>query len=122
MTNSNQKGTFNSIGDVLKGYKESDEDKQSLSLKFPRNKYISREFQKYGYELAEELGDLKSKSLYIKLAKTIPRAILEKARSFLKDAPGVKSRPRLFMWKVKQLRDDIKKGNNKSKIQISNDK
>ena len=32
------------------------------------DKYISREFQKYGIYLTEELEDYKHKSLYIKLA------------------------------------------------------
>ncbi len=67
------------------------------------DKYISREFQAYGIYLAEELGDYKHRSLYIKLAKTVPRAILEKALSFVKDA-NAKSKPRLFMWKMKELR------------------
>lgn len=87
----NQK-TFSAVSEVLKKYK-IDEDK-----------YISREFQQYGYDLAEELGDLKHKSLYIKLAKTTPRGRLEAARSFVKDAPNVKSKGRLFMWKISQLK------------------
>ncbi len=67
------------------------------------DKYISREFQAYGIYLAEELGDYKHKALYIRLAKTIPRAILEKAHSFVKDSHA-KSKGRLFMWKVAKLR------------------
>lgn len=67
------------------------------------DKYISREFQAYGIYLAETLGDYKHKSLYIRLAKTVPRAILEKAMSFVKDAHAT-SRPKLFMWKMKELR------------------
>lgn len=69
------------------------------------DKYISREFQKYGYDLAEELGDLKRKALYIKLAKEVPRVLLEQARNFVKDARA-RSKPRLFMWKLKQLRSE----------------
>ena len=88
---------FSKVGDVLKKFK-SDEDK-----------YVSYEFQKYGYELAEELGDLKNKSLYIKLAKETPRGLLETARNFVKDAYNVKSRPRLFMWKLTQLKKEAKK-------------
>jgi hypothetical protein len=65
-------------------------------------KYISREFQDYGYRLAVELDDLKHKSLYIKLAKTLPRALLEQARCFVKDA-NAHSKGRLFMWKIKHL-------------------
>ncbi len=81
------------VGDILKRF-DSDKDK-----------YISREFQKYGYDLAQELGDPKNVSLYIKLAKITPRGILETARNFIKDAYQVQSRPRLFMWKLKQLKD-----------------
>jgi len=68
------------------------------------DKYISREFQKYGYELARELGDLKNKSLYIKLAKETPRGLLEAAKNFVKDAASVKSPARLFMWKLSELK------------------
>jgi hypothetical protein len=87
---------FSKIADVLKKF-DVDEDK-----------YISYEFQKYGYELADELGDLKNKSLYIKLAKEVPRGILEAARNFVKDAYNVKSRPKLFMWKLAQIRKEKK--------------
>jgi hypothetical protein len=78
-----------------------------------KDKYISREFQKYGYDLAMELGDPDHVSLYIKLAKTIPRAILEKARYFVKDS-NAKSKPRLFMWKLKELRKASKEKEEKS--------
>jgi len=84
------------ISDILKKF-DSDEDK-----------YISFEFQKYGYELAKELGDLKNKSLYIKLAKDTPRGFLESAKNFVKDAYQVKSRPKLFMWKLAQLKKEAK--------------
>lgn len=66
------------------------------------DKYISREFQSYGYHLAEALGDLSHKALYMKLSKTMPRAILEKALSYVADAK-VKKKGALFMWKLKQL-------------------
>ena len=84
------------VSDILKKF-ISDEDK-----------YISREFQKYGYELASELGDLKNKSLYIKLAKDTPRELLETAKNFVKDAYNVKSKPRLFMWKLSELKKQAK--------------
>ena len=83
---------FTQIKDVLKKFK-TDEDK-----------YVFYEFQKYGYELAKELGDLKNKSLYIKLAKDTPRGFLEAARNFVKDANNVKSPARLFMWKLSELK------------------
>ncbi len=84
------------IGDILKKF-DNDEDK-----------YISFEFQKYGYELAKDLGDLKNKSLYIKLAKETPRGLLEAARNFVKDAYNVKSLPRLYMWKLSELKKEAK--------------
>lgn len=87
-----KQGTFSNIADILSDFK-SDEDK-----------YIAYEFQKYGYELARELGDLRNRSLYIKLAKELPRGLLEAARNFVKDAKNVKSKPKLFMWKLNQLR------------------
>lgn len=66
------------------------------------DKYISREFQAYACYLAEELNDLKHKSLYMKLAKTVHRSFLEKALSYAKDAK-VTNRGALFMWRLKQL-------------------
>lgn len=81
------------IGDIVKKYKLDDTDK-----------YVSREFQKYAYDLAQELGDMPHKSLYMKLAKETPRGLLESARSFVKDAENARSKGRLFMWKLKQLK------------------
>ncbi len=77
-----------------------------ILLKFNplEDKYISREFQSYGIYLAESLGDYRHKSLYIRLAKTVPRAILEKALSFVKDA-NARNKARLFMWKMKKLKN-----------------
>lgn len=68
------------------------------------DRYISREFQKYAYDLARELDDLKHKSIYMRLAKTIDRALLEEARRFIKDVRSPKSKGKLFMWKLKQLK------------------
>lgn len=67
-------------------------------------KYVSREFQHYGYGLADELGDLVHKALYIKMAKEINRRILEEARLYVKDYPRARNKARLFMWKVQELR------------------
>ena len=86
---------FTGIKDLLGDYQVGDEDK-----------YISREFQKYGYDLAEELGDLKHKALYIKLSKETPRALLEEARGFVKDAENVRNRGKLFMWRLKKLKEE----------------
>jgi len=71
------------------------------------DKYISREFQTFGIHLAEELNDYKHKSLYMKLAKTEHRALLEKALSFCVDS-SARNKGALFMWKLAQLKKDIK--------------
>lgn len=68
------------------------------------DKYVSREFQKYAYDLAVELEDLPHKSLYMRLAKNTPRGLMESARGFVKDAINAKSKGRLFMWRLKQLK------------------
>lgn len=73
-----------------------------------RPKNISREFQSYGVYLADELGDAKHYSLYIKLAKTLPRQTLEDALSYVKDYPNAKSKGKLFMWRIKQLKELVK--------------
>jgi len=75
-----------------------------LSFNPVEDKYISREFQSYGIYLAEQLDDYRHKSLYIRLAKNTPRAILERALSFVKDA-NAKSKARLFMWKMKKIKE-----------------
>lgn len=69
-----------------------------------RKKYVSREFQDYGYRLAVALDDLEHKSLYIKLAKEEERKLLEEAKNFVKSAYKVKSKARLFMWKLAALK------------------
>ena len=66
--------------------------------------YITKEFQDYGYRLACEMGEEKKKALYIKLAKTVDRAVLERARQFVADAVGARNKGRLFLWAVKRLR------------------
>ncbi|CAN5361887.1 hypothetical protein BH10PAT1_BH10PAT1_6550 [soil metagenome] len=88
---------FSKISDIVKKYQLEDKDK-----------YISVEFQKYGYDLAVELGDMAHKALYMKLAKTTPRSQLENARSFVKDATNARSKGRLFMWKLKELKKESK--------------
>lgn len=80
---------------------------------FDKDKYISREFQKFGYDLAVSLSDLKHKALYIKLTKENPRSLLLAALAFVKGASNVKSRARLFMWKLQQLKKEYEKDTKK---------
>jgi len=92
------KKQMSAISDILSKYKVEEES----------NKYVSKEFQQYGLELAEELGDMRHKALYIKLAKENPRERLEAARRFVKDAENARSKAKLFMWKIKQLKQNAK--------------
>jgi len=92
---SKAKKGFRPIGSLLNKYTLSD-----------KGGFITKEFQDYGYRLAVTLKDLKHKSLYIKMAKTVDRGILERALSFVSDATSAKSKPRLFMWKVKELKKE----------------
>src|SRR3989344_8017870 len=99
----NKTSTMQTIGDILTKFNPLED------------KYISREFQAYGYYLSEQLNDLKHRGIYMKLAKTMPRALLEKALSYVKDAK-VTRKGALFMWKLKELgawkkeKEKVKKG------------
>lgn len=73
-----------------------------------KDKYVSREFQSFGVYLSEELDDYKHRGLYIKLAKTVHRSILEKALSYVSDS-NAKNKGALFMWKLSQLKTGNKK-------------
>ena len=70
-----------------------------------KGRFSKHEFQVFGYHLADSLGDLKHKALYIKLAKSEPRGRLEAALDFVKSSRA-RSKPKLFMWKLKQLREE----------------
>ncbi len=84
---------MDSLGKILAGFN------------WDERKYISQEFQDYGYRLAEQLGDLSHKALYMRLAKTEPRARLTEALCFVKEAYQVKNPAKLFMWKLHQLKE-----------------
>lgn len=71
-----------------------------------RPKNLSREFQVYGVYLAEELDDTTHYSLYIKLAKDYPRAMLDEALTFTKGYTKAKSKGRVFMWRLAQLKKE----------------
>jgi hypothetical protein len=70
-----------------------------------KDKYISRDFQAFGIYLAEEMEDYKNKGMWIKLAKTNNRAVLEKALSFIKDSTA-DNKIGLFLWKLKQIKTE----------------
>lgn len=72
-----------------------------------KDKYISRDFQAFGIYLAEEMEDYKNRGMWIRLAKTNHRSILEKALSFVKDS-NADNKIALFLWKMKQIKEEVK--------------
>lgn len=68
--------------------------------------YITQEFQDFAYRMAVELDDMAHKSLYMRLAKKEDRGMLERALSFVSDADNAKSKGKLFMWKLQQLKKE----------------
>ena len=83
---------------------------QNILKKFNpmEDKYVSREFQAFGVHLAKKLQDERRKGLYMKLAKTCPRAILEEALRFVIDS-NARNKAALFMWRLKELNAFSKK-------------
>ncbi len=73
-----------------------------------KQRRISREFQDYAYRLAVELEDTSHTAIYMRLAKNTPRPVIEQARLFVLGANKPSSKARLFMWKLKQIRDEQK--------------
>ena len=86
-----------------------------------RHNKISKEFQHFGLYLAEKLNDKKHRSLYIKLAKDTPRPLLEQALQFAIDfpEPNDPNLGRLFMWKLKKIKDDRDKEKEAKSSKIS---
>lgn len=81
---------MDSIKDVLKSFKPTED------------KYISREFQSFAVHLAKKLNDEDHMSLYMRLAKTMPRPVLEEALRFVVDS-RIDRKGALFMWKLKEM-------------------
>lgn len=84
-------GAFQDVNDLLSRYQQLE-----------TNKHIAHEFQSFGCHIAAALDDKAHTSLYIRLAKRLPRQLLERALSFVSDA-NADSKAKLFMWKLKQL-------------------
>ncbi len=75
-----------------------------------RPKNLSTEFQVYGVYLAESLSDIKHYSLYIKLAKEYERSLLDEALTYTKAYTTAKSKAKIFMWRLSQLKKDASRG------------
>lgn len=70
--------------------------------------YAKHEWQDFGVRVAKELNDEKRTAMYIKFAKEYGQEILEESLDFVKEAKNVKSKPKLFLWKFKQLKENSK--------------
>ncbi len=66
---------------------------------------IRYEFQAYARRLAEDLQEGNKVTLYMKLAKEVDRSLLEQAREHVLGSEKVRNRGALFVFKLKQLRD-----------------
>jgi len=79
-----------------------------------KNKKITRdyrnsyEYQAYGNNLAQQLNDIKHRALYIKMSKNEDRNILENARVFVISQKHITDKGKLFMWKVKKIKQEKK--------------
>lgn len=82
----------------------------NYKLETDKQRRISREWQDYAYRLAVELEDTQHTPIYMRLAKTVPRPLLEEARIFVRGARTAKSKGRLFMWKLSELKKASKEG------------
>jgi len=91
-----------------KGFSSIDQVLSKYEPKGDKQRRISREWQDYAYRLAMELGDTEHTSLYMRMCKNSPRYILEEALIFVKGANKVRSKAKLFMWKVKQIKEEKK--------------
>lgn len=98
---SSDKAGFTALGSLFDSFQLED-----------KGGYITQEFQDYGYRLAVELDDLAHKSLYMRLSKNTDRNLLERALSFVSDASNAKSKAKLFMWKLQQLKKEHKSKKN----------
>ncbi|KKR05703.1 MAG: HAD-superfamily hydrolase, subfamily IA, variant 3 [candidate division WS6 bacterium GW2011_GWF2_39_15] len=86
-----------SIQDIL-------QDKEKFKKEvLSKHKYVTKEFQDFGYRVALKLGALNQVSMYIRMAKEKPRVHMEQALSFAIDYPNAKDKGRIFMWKLKEL-------------------
>ncbi len=73
-----------------------------------KSRHPKHEFQAYAYRLAHDLNDLEHLQIYLRLAKSVERSIMEQAYRFVIDSTS-DDKGILFLWKLKQIRAEIKK-------------
>lgn len=90
----------------MKNSKHAKSLSEIFKLKKDSTKYVNHEFQIFGHFLATQLDAPKSQySLFIKLAKSEDRALLQSCLEFVKGVNKPKSKVKLFMWKLKEQRE-----------------
>lgn len=96
---------FKKLGLAIEEYKKDEGSPFAEATEgHSKQRRISQEWQDYAYRMALELDDKGHTSLYMRLCKNTQRGILEEALTFVRDSQA-KSKARLFMWKVKQLKE-----------------
>lgn len=94
---------------LIKPSKQAKSLSQIFKLKKDTTKYVNHEFQIYGHYLATQLeASTKEIPIFIKFAKNEDRNILEKALEFVKSVYKPKNKVRLFLWKFKILKQELK--------------
>lgn len=88
---------FKTASDILNSY-------DFLQAREKAQRYVKHEFQDYAIRLASDLGDLPHKAIYLRLAKTVNRSLLEQAAVFALGYFKELNKGKVFMWKLAQLR------------------
>lgn len=96
--------------DLLSSYNLLDKDE--------KKKYTHYEFQSFAYKIAKDLNDLENLKIYMMLAKRVERSLMERAYSYSLDAQ-TENRGKKFMWKLKELRKDLKDRQNFDNFEYS---
>ncbi len=95
---------FVTAKDILINYDFSNPDNNRDSKLSKRR--AAHEFQAYAYKLASDLNDLANLKIYLRLARSIDRVILERVYSFVADITEENKGP-LYLWKLKQVRQEL---------------
>lgn len=90
-----------------KGFKPVVNILDKYELEETKQKRITREFQDYAYRLAVALDDTAHTPIYMRIVKNNSRELVEAAKSFVMDSNAT-SKARLFMWKLKQIKESKK--------------
>ncbi|MDR0463341.1 MAG: hypothetical protein LBG64_03940 [Pseudomonadales bacterium] len=71
------------------------------------NKHVQNKDQLLALQIAHKLDDKEHINWYMRLCKTVDEGILNRALTFVIDS-NTDTKGKLFMWKVKQIRQELK--------------